>query len=349
MSDHDGHGGVHDSGHSEGHGHSGSGHGASADSRQVAVFILILAIVAVAVIAILASGLPLQITLAALLVLAAVVLVHPNIAQFREYERGVLFRFGKFQNVVGPGWVLYFSGIDTFVRVDLRTQILDIHPQEVITQDNVKIKIDAIIYYKVVDAKKSVIEIKDVVESIGHLLKAQLRTVTGRMLLEEILEKTEEINTNLFNVIKEVESKWGLVALRVEISSIELPQGLQIAMEKRREAGEYKEKMETEARAKGLSIEILDKSLRGMSDKTVAYLYLDVLKRVAEGKSTKIIFPLELSRLVNLISEKSGWKKGEYDDIAKTLVQAYQQEQKQALEKTGEKPEEKKVKDKKIR
>ena len=309
---------------------------ASADNSEVVVFILILAAVAAIILAIFASGLPPQLVAAGIMVLIALIFVHPMIAEFKEYERGVLFRLGKYERVVGPGWVLYFSGIEKFVKVDLRTQIIDIHPQEVITQDNIKILIDAIIYYRVVDPRKTVVEIKDVVGAIDHLLKAQLRTVIGRMLLEEVLEKTEEININLFNVIKEVEDKWGIVAMRVEITSIELPSGLLNAMQKRREAGEYKEKMETEARAKSVSIEILDKALSTMSDKTVAYLYLDVLKKMAEGKSTKIIFPLELSRLANIISEKSGWKKGEYDDIAKTLIAAYQQEQKQVLDKQTE-------------
>ncbi|MEM4254813.1 MAG: SPFH domain-containing protein [Candidatus Norongarragalinales archaeon] len=305
-------------------------------NEEVVVFIGILVVIALIVGAVFTAQLPLQLVLAAFLAIIALVAFHPNVVEFKEYERGVMFRLGKFRKVEGPGWVVYFSTIDSFVKVDLRTQVLDVEPQEVITQDNVKITIDAVIYFRIADPRKSVVEIRDFRGAVSHLLRAQLRTVIGRLLLEEVLEKTEEINVQLFNVVKEVEDKWGIVTSRVEISSIELPEGLLSAMQKRREAGEYKEKMETEARAKQVSLEIIDKALRSMSDRTIAYLYLDVLKRVAEGKSNKIIFPLELSRLANYISEKAGWsrgEKGEFDEIAKTLLAAYHEQQKETMNK----------------
>ena len=306
-------------------------------NEEVIVFIGILAVVALIVGAVFTSQLPLQLVLAAFLAIVGILLFHPNIVELREYERGVFFRLGKYDRVSGPGWVVYFSTIDTFIKVDLRTQVLDIDPQEVITQDNVKITIDSVIYFRIADPKKSIVEIRDFKGAVSHLIRAQLRTVIGRMLLEEVLEKTEEININLFNVIKEVEDKWGIVAMRVEITSIELPSGLLNAMQKRREAGEYKEKMETEARAKQVSLEILDKALRSMSDRTIAYLYLDVLKRVADGKSNKIIFPLELTRLATYISEKSGWtdkvEKKDFEEIAKTLLASYHLQQKESMDK----------------
>ncbi len=305
-------------------------------NEDVVVFIGILVIIGLIVGGVFTAQLPLQLVIAAFLVIMGLVLFHPNVVEFKEYERGVMFRLGKYRSVEGPGWVVYFSTIDSFVKVDLRTQVLDIEPQEVITQDNVKITIDAVLYFRIADPKKSVVEIRDFRSAVSHLLRAQLRNVIGRMLLEEVLEKTEEVNVQLFNVVKEVEDKWGIVTSRVEISSIELPEGLLSAMQKRREAGEYKEKMETEARAKQVSLEILDKALRSISDRTIAYLYLDVLKHVAEGKSNKIIFPLELSRLANYISEKSGWaksEKGELDEIAKTLLQSYHEQQKESMDK----------------
>lgn len=306
-------------------------------NEEVVIFIGILAIAALIVAGVLVSQLPLPLVIAGLLVAISVIFFHPSIAKFNEYERGVLFRLGKFEKVVGPGWIIYFPAIDSLINVDLRTRIFDPQSQEVITQDNVKIKIDAVVYFRVVDPKKSVVEVKDVESSVGHLLEAQLRNVVGKLLLEEVLEKTEEINLELHSVIKEVEDKWGISTSRVEISSIDLPPDLLKAFSKRREASEYKEKLETEAKAKQVAIEILDSALRNISDKTVAYLYLDVLKRVAEGKSNKIIFPLELSRLATYISEKSGWsrkdEKENLADLAKTLVEAYREQQKESLDK----------------
>ncbi len=306
-------------------------------NEDVVVFVGILVFIALIAVGVFEAHLPVPLVLAAFLVLFALFLVHPNIVEVREYERAVVFRLGKFYNIKGPGWVPYFSTIDTFTIVDMRTKILDVQPQEVITQDNIKIQIDAVIYYRVVDARKSVVEVKDVDGAVEHLIKAQLRNVIGKLLLEEVLEKTEEINQELFNVVKDVEDKWGISTSRVEISSIELPPDLLKAFMRRREASEYKEKLETEARAKQVAIEILDSSLRNMSDKTVAYLYLDVLKRIADGKSNKIIFPLELTRLATVIAEKSGWAKKEepsgFDEIARSLVEAYRTQQKETLDK----------------
>jgi len=153
-----------------------------AEQREVVVFILVLVAVGVIIAAIFAAQLPFQLVLAVILVLVGIALFHPNIVEFKEYERGVMFRLGKFRRVAGPGWVLYFNTIDSFVRVDLRTQVLDVHPQEVITQDNINIKIDPVVYYRVVDPKKSVVEIRDFVGAVRHLIQAQLRTVIGRML-----------------------------------------------------------------------------------------------------------------------------------------------------------------------
>lgn len=314
-------------------------------NEEVAVFILVLSAIALIVGAVFTAHLPLPLVLAAFLVIIALATFHPNILEFKEYERGVRFRLGKFYDVVGPGWVVYFSTIDNTIRVDMRTQVLDIQPQDVMTQDNIKINIDAVIYYRIVDPKKSVIEIRNFPDAVDHLLKAQLRNVIGKLLLEEVLAKTEEINLDLFNVIKDVEDKWGIQTSRVEISSIELPPGLLAAMQKRREAGEYKERLETEARAKQAAIEILDKALRNMSDRTVAYLYLDVLKKVAEGKSNKIIFPLELSRLASFISSQSGWnksapgEKSDFEDTVKMLVESYRSQQKELLDKRSELPQ----------
>ncbi len=311
--------------------------------EDVIVFIAILAVVALAVAAVFAAHLPLQLAAAALLVIIALALFHPNVLEFKEYERGVLFRLGRFHSVVGPGWVVYFSTIDSVTRVDLRTQVLDIEPQYVITQDNVKVKIDSVVYYRIVDPKKSVVEVRDFSSAVEHLLVAQLRNVTGKLLLEEVLEKTEEINLDLFNVLKDVEDKWGIRTSRVEISSIELPPGLLSAMQRRREADEYKESVETEARAKQATITILDQALRSMSDRSVTYLYLDALKKIGEGKSSKIIFPLELTHLATVISKEAGLSKGGEGssgmaDAAKAFVEACREKGKETPGKSPEQP-----------
>ena len=124
------------------------------------------------------------------------------------------------------------------------------------------------------------------------------------MELEEVLEKTEEVANELKTVIKTATEEWGIAVVKVEVQAIELPPSLIVAMHKRREAGEYKIKLEIEAQAKQISLELLDKATSTLDSKTMSYLYIDALKSVANGKATKIILPLELTNIARAISNK---------------------------------------------
>jgi regulator of protease activity HflC (stomatin/prohibitin superfamily) len=249
--------------------------------------------------------------------------------ELKEYERGVFFRLGKFEKVAGPGWILIFPTIDSFEIVDLRTRTIDVAPQKVVTQDNIAIEVDAIVYLRVVDPKKVVIAVKDVQGALTHLLHANIRSVIGKMTLDEVIRKTEEINAALYSTVKEVEKDWGIFTQNVEIQSIELPPGLIAAMQKRKEAGEYKAKLETEAQAREISLDIINRAASKLSDRTMTLLYVDALKIIANGKSNKIIFPLELSRMAAHLADQTG---GKFEDTAQSLVKAYMEQQRQKLD-----------------
>ncbi|VVB68299.1 Stomatin [Candidatus Norongarragalina meridionalis] len=317
--------------------------------RQAVVFVIVLAAVASIVYGVFfIAKLSLPQALVLLAIALAFVAFMPYYEVFPEYERGVVFRLGKFYKIVGPGWIMLFSNIDRVVRADLRTQVVDTKPQEVITQDNIKIKIDAVSYIRVVDPKKTVIEIRDYHDAITHMLLAQIRSVVGRLTLEEVLERTEEINRDLHDTLKEVEDAWGISTLKVEIQSIELPPDLLDAMRKRKEADEYKAKVETEAQARRVSLEILDQAASKMSDTTMTYLYLDALKKLAEGKSNKIIFPLELSHLASKLSgTMKGGNKTDYGSVVEGLIDSYREKQKEELDAEEEVDKEKKPEKKK--
>ncbi|PIO06049.1 hypothetical protein COT29_02900 [Candidatus Micrarchaeota archaeon CG08_land_8_20_14_0_20_59_11] len=301
--------------------------------RQAVVFVVILAAVASIVYGVFfVAKLSLPQALALLAMVLAAVAFMPHYEVFSEYERGVVFRLGRFHKVVGPGGVMLFSNMDRVVRADLRTQVVDTKLQDVITQDNIKIRIDAVSYIRVVDPKKAIIEIRDYQDALIHVLLAQIRNVVGRLTLEEVLERTEEINRDLRDTLKAVESDWGISTLKVEIQSIELPPDLLDAMRKRKEADEYKAKVETEAQARRISLEILDSAASKMSDTTMTYLYLDALKKLAEGKSNKIIFPLELSHLASKLSGKMSGERKDYGQIAQDLLAAYTEKQKEEFD-----------------
>lgn len=297
--------------------------------RQVTVFVLVIAAAALVAYVLIASQLPPALLIAGLLALALVLVFFPRFIELKEYERGVFFRLGKFDKVAGPGWILFFPAIDSFERVDLRTRALGIEPQNVVTQDNITLKVDAVVYLRVVDPKKVIIKVRDVQGAVTHLLHSQIRNVIGKMTIDEVIRKTEEIDNALYSTIKNVEDDWGIFTQNVEIQSIELPPGLIAAMQKRKEAGEYKAKLETEAQAREISLDILDRAASKLSDKTMSLLYVDALKTIANGKSNKIIFPLELSRLASNLANQTG---GKFDEAASNLVRAYMQQQKQSLD-----------------
>lgn len=316
-------------------------------NRSVVIFVAIIAAAILLVVLALTVGKSISpvFWFVGLLIVIVVAAMFPKLVEFREYERGVVFRFGKVQKVVGPGLSWIMPTLESYVAVDLRTQVVDIPPQDVMTKDDVKVKIDAIIYTKTVDPVKSVTKVKDFRVALSELMRSNIRAAIAKMPLEELLEKTDEINTQLFTEVKKVADEWGVSVMRVEIQSVELPQELVAAMHKRKEALEYKAKTETEATAKQISLDILDKATSKMSDKTMAYLYMDALKKISEGRSNKIIFPLELSHLASMLAGKltEQQKKGEiegrpdYEQIISALQDAYTQKKKEIIDETAAK------------
>lgn len=292
------------------HGHAGASHASGTANRQAVVFI---SVIAAALALALGSVFLLKLHPAlAFLVFAAVAVVLvflPKVEIFPEYERGVLFRLGKFENVIGPGFKVVFPIIDRIVRIDLRDQIVDVPPQEVITRDNIKLDIDAVVYTKVVDAKKAVIEIKEYQKAIANVMYAEIRNIIAKMDLENVLEKTEDINLLLTRRAQQTAERWGVTATRVEVEHIKLPPSLTEAMTLRREAEERKARTITEAEARTAYITALNEATTKLSPTTMQYLYLDSLKRIGESGSTKIVLPMELSKLVDSINERLGGKK----------------------------------------
>ncbi|NYZ75360.1 SPFH domain-containing protein [Candidatus Micrarchaeota archaeon] len=323
-------------------------------NRQVIVFVGIIAAALALFAAMWVAKIPLVFFIVGILFLVVVASLFPELVELKEYERAVVFRIGKYNRVGGPGWILIFPLIERFIVVDMRTQAIDTPPQAMITRDDVRVKVDAVLYIRVVDPKKAIIEIKDYKNAVVELLRSNIRNAVAKMDLEELLEKTEELDSDLHAIIAAAAQDWGIATHRVEVQSIELPPELVEAMRKRKEAVEYKARAETEAAARQISLDILDKAASKMSDRTLAYLYLDSLKKISEGKSNKIIFPLELSHLASMLSGKLTEKqvKGEitakpdYSEIINSLVEAYKEKKRDIIEESVEKKQEAKKEEK---
>jgi len=213
---------------------------------------------------------------------------------FREYERAVLFRFGRLLDPPrGPGLVFKIPIVDQWVKVDLRTITLNVPPQDVITKDNVPAKVDAVAYFKVVDPKSAIVEIADFMEATSQIAQTTLRAVLGQHVLDELLSEREKINAILQGIIDEATGPWGIKVSIVEVKDVEIPGGMQKAMARQAEA-------ERERRAKIISSEGEFQASERLKDAAVVLeqhpvavqlRYLQTLIEISGTPSTTIVFP----------------------------------------------------------
>ena len=213
---------------------------------------------------------------------------------FREYERAVLFRFGRLLDPPrGPGLVFKIPIVDQWVKVDLRTITLNVPPQDVITKDNVPAKVDAVAYFKVVDPKDAIVEIADYREATSQIAQTTLRAVLGQHVLDELLSEREKINTILQGIIDEATGPWGIKVSIVEVKDVEIPGGMQKAMARQAEA-------ERERRAKIINSEGEFQASERLKDAALVLeqhpvalqlRYLQTLIEISGTPSTTIIFP----------------------------------------------------------
>ena len=154
----------------------------------------------------------------------------------REYERGVIFMLGRYWKVKGPGLIIVIPGIQKMVKVSLRTVVMDVPPQDIITRDNVTVKVNAVIYFRVMDPKKAIIDVEDYLYATSQLAQTTLRSILGQSQLDDLLSKRDEINSQLQKVIDEQTEPWGVKVANVEVKNVDLPQEMQRALAKQAEA-----------------------------------------------------------------------------------------------------------------
>jgi len=227
-------------------------------------------------------------------------------AQLQEYERAVVFKMGKFKEVFGPGWLFLIPFIESYTRVDLRVKTYDIKPQEVITKDNIKLMIDAIIYAQVSDPKAAILNVDKYEGALKSYTGATLRSVIGKLNLDNVISEIMQINQIIQEALQIVSTEWGIKVAKVEIQSLELPKSVQDAMHDKAAAEQFKMATTERAEAKRITIDAVQAAAGKLTDPTLQYMYLESLKKIAEGKSTKIIFPMELTKIAEQLSSKLG-------------------------------------------
>ncbi|MEX2290317.1 MAG: slipin family protein [Mycobacteriales bacterium] len=237
-----------------------------------------------------------------LVVLLVAVVLSAAIKILPEYERGVIFRLGRIQPLKGPGFIMIIPIVDQLVRVNLRTQTYDIPPQDVITQDNVTVHVNAVAYFNVVDAIRSVMAIDDYRFGTQQVAQTTLRSILGQTSLDDLLTKRDEINQRLQQIIDDVTNPWGVKVTIVEVKDVILPEGMRRAMARQAEAERDRRAKvihalgEKEAAANlGVAAQVFEEHPAAMQLRTLA----SMLELGAEQNST-IVFPvpMELLRLM---------------------------------------------------
>lgn len=218
----------------------------------------------------------------------------------KEYERGVIFRLGRaLEAVKGPGLILVYWPIDVLKKVSLRTIVMDVPPQDIITKDNVSVKVNAVVYYRVIDPRKAILEVQDYQYATSQLSQTTLRSVLGEVELDELLSERDKLNSKLQTIIDEHSDPWGVKVSMVEIKHVDLPQDMQRAMARQAEA-------ERERRAKVIhaegeyeaSIKLLMAADKMSENPMSLHLrYLQTLMDISADNSSTIIFPLPIDLL----------------------------------------------------
>ena len=224
----------------------------------------------------------------------------------REYERAIIFRLGRLINVKGPGLILLIPIVDKMVRVSLRTVVMDVPEQDVITKDNVSIKVNAVVYFRVMQPDKAVVEVENFLFATSQLSQTTLRSILGQSELDELLSQREKINLELAKIIDSQTEPWGIKVSNVEVKHIALPQEMQRAMAKQAEA-------ERERRAKVIHAEGEYQASQRLSDaakiisinpSALQLRFLQTLTEVASEKSSTIIFPVPID-VISAFVEKA--------------------------------------------
>jgi regulator of protease activity HflC (stomatin/prohibitin superfamily) len=230
-----------------------------------------------------------------------------SIKILNEYERAVVFRLGKLlPQPKGPGVVLVFAPIDRMVRVSLRTIVMDVPPQDVITRDNVSVKVNAVVYFRVMDPRRAIVEVESYHYATSQLAQTTLRSVLGQVELDDLLSQREKLNQQLQQILDQHTDVWGIKVSSVEVKHVDLPPDMQRAMARQAEAEREKRAKIIHAEGELEASEKLSQAAAVIATEpvTVTLRYLQTLTEIASEKNSTIIFPLPIE-LVNMLGTRA--------------------------------------------
>lgn len=222
----------------------------------------------------------------------------------REYERGVVFRLGRLIAVKGPGLILLIPIIDKMVKVSLRIVVLDVPPQDIITEDNVSIKVNAVVYFRVMEPEKAIVNVENFLSATSQISQTTLRSVLGQSELDDLLSQREKINHKLQQIIDAQTEPWGIKVSNVEVKQIDLPQEMQRAMAKQAEAERERRSKVIAAEGEFQASQRLSDAAKILSEQPSALTlrYLQTLREIATENNSTTIFPVPIDLLKPFIN-----------------------------------------------
>jgi regulator of protease activity HflC (stomatin/prohibitin superfamily) len=222
----------------------------------------------------------------------------------REYERGVIFMLGRFYKVKGPGLIIIIPLLQQMVRVDLRTVVMDVPTQDVISRDNVSVQVNAVIYFRVVDPERAIIQVENFLEATSQLSQTTLRSVLGQHELDDMLAERETLNADIQVILDKQTAAWGIKVANVEIKHVDLNESMVRALAKQAEAERERRAKVIHALGEAEAAEKLAEAAKILShqDQAIQLRYLQTLVEIAGDKSSTIVFPLPVDLLEKVIS-----------------------------------------------
>jgi regulator of protease activity HflC (stomatin/prohibitin superfamily) len=239
------------------------------------------------------------------LIIFLLILAASAVKVLREYERGVIFRLGRLIGAKGPGLFLIIPGIDKMLRISLRTVTMDIPPQDVITRDNVSIKVNAVVYFRVMDPNKAVVEVENYLYATSQLAQTTLRSVVGQAELDELLSQREKINITLQDILDKHTEPWGIKVSLVETKQVDLPEEMRRAIARQAEAERERRAKVIHAEGEAQAAEKLAEAAKVISVNPAAIQlrFLQTLTEVATEKNSTTIFPVPIDLLTPFLKK----------------------------------------------
>ena len=244
------------------------------------------------------------------LVIVFIVIILRSIVQINEYERGVKFYKGKFKKVLSPGWKIVLPILESYKKVDIRTKVVDVPEQDAITKDNVSVRINAVIYYKIFDASKAILEVENFYYAVSQLAQTTMRNAVGTVSLDELLSEREKLSNSICKIIDEATDPWGIKVENVELKDVTLPEDMKRVIAKVAEAEREKMAVITKAKGETEAAKNLAEAARTMAT-TPGALHLRTLSTindVSSDQSNTLIFCLPIE-MIDAFKAGNGLKK----------------------------------------